>query len=94
MLGEQKHIVIDVLGEIHAFVVILLYLRSSMIEEWLKTVICKMFDGRTLVVDENSTDYRLSIMLEAKAPLLRVDMCFDVLVYLYRMLCLLFGTLH
>ena len=67
-MGVQKHIDDDLLGEVHAFVVILLYLRSSMIEEWLKTVICKKFDGRWCF-DENSTDYRLCIMLEAKAPL-------------------------
>ena len=91
-MGVQKHIVIDVLGEVHAFVVILLYLRSSIVKEWRSLLICKKFDGRNLVVDENSTDYRLSIMLEAKAPLLRVDMCFDVFVHLTKMGCLLFGT--
>ena len=54
-MGEQKHIEDDVLGEIQTLADCL----SSQIELWLKTVICKKFDGRTLVVDENSTDYRL-----------------------------------
>ena len=68
MMGELQHIDDYVLGEIHAFVVILLYLRSSIVEEWLSVLKCKKFAGRTLVVDENSIDYRLCIMLEAKAP--------------------------
>ena len=68
MMGVQKHIENDVREVIHAFVVILLYLQSSIVEEWLSVLKCKKFAGRTLVVDENSTDYRLCIMLEAKAP--------------------------
>ena len=49
-MGEQKHIVNDVLGEIHAFALMVLSLQSSQIEEWLKAVSCKMFDDRTLVL--------------------------------------------
>ena len=68
MLGEQKHIDDDVLGEIHTFALMVLSLQSSIVEEWLSVLKCKKFAGRTLVVDENSTDYRLCIMLEAMPP--------------------------
>ena len=49
-MGEQKHIEDDVLGEIHAFALMVLSLQSSQIEEWLKAVSCKKFDDRTLVL--------------------------------------------
>ena len=68
MMGVQKGIDDDLLGEVHAFVVILLYLRSSIVEEWLSVLKCKKFAGRTLVVDENSTDYRLFIFQIAMPP--------------------------
>ena len=68
MLGEQKHIDDYVLGEIHALALDMHEIQSSMIEEWLRALLYKKFDGRTLVVDENSTDYRLCIMLEAMPP--------------------------
>ena len=80
MLGEQKHIDDDVLGEIHAFALMVLSLQSSQIEEWLKAVSCKKFDGRTLVVDENSTDYRLCIF-QIAIPSFCQPKC--VLMYLY-----------
>ena len=68
MMGVQKHIENDVLGEVHAFALDMHDIQSSKIEEWLIAMLYKKFAGRTLVVDENSTDYRLCIMLEAKAP--------------------------
>ena len=49
-MGVQKHFEDDVLGEIHAFALMVLSLQSSLIEEWLKAVSCKKFDGRTLVI--------------------------------------------
>ena len=55
-MGVQKHIDDDVLGEMHAFALMVLSLQSSIVEEWLSVLKCKKFAGRTLVVDENSTD--------------------------------------
>ena len=81
-MGVQKHIDDDVLGEMHAFALMVLSLQSSQIEEWLKAVSCKMFDGRTLVLLRDQ--HRLSSMhfSDSHAPLLHAEMCFDVLVLL------------
>ena len=49
-MGVQKHIDDDVLGEMHAFALMVLSLQSSQIEEWRALLKCKMFDGRTLVL--------------------------------------------
>ena len=48
-MGVQKDIEDDVLGEIHALALDMHDIQSSQIEEWLKAVSCKKFDGRTLV---------------------------------------------